>query len=99
MHKVFSQVIKALSFVHSQGNIAHRDIKPENIVFGPGEQAFLIDFGVAKILHEEDNEKYTTGDRGTKAYMSPEITLRKLKDFSAKDHKANDMWAFGVTIY
>jgi len=59
----------------------------------------LIDFGTAKLLHEKDKESNTTGNKGTLAYMSPELMVWKPRDFSPIDHKACDMWSLGATIY
>ena len=59
----------------------------------------LIDFGTAKLLHEEDEETFTTGNKGTLAYMSPELITWKPFNRNPIDHKACDMWSLGATIY
>jgi serine/threonine protein kinase len=45
--KYFSQVVSALTKVHSN-NFLHRDIKPENILINSQDRAVLIDFGAAR---------------------------------------------------
>ena len=96
---IFIQVTRALHFVHANANVAHRDIKPENIVFEPNGEVRLIDFGVAKVMRKIDEIEFTTGIKGTLPYMAPELVTKQLRDKTAIDLKASDMWALGVTIY
>jgi eukaryotic-like serine/threonine-protein kinase len=69
---VIRTVTEALGYAHSRGLI-HRDIKPENILFSGGE-AYLGDFGIARLLNTLGGETTTTTGvvRGTPMYMSPE---------------------------
>ena len=56
---VTTDVLKALAHCHSH-NIVHRDVKPDNILidFGPMRAvAVLCDFGLARVLDTEDEEK------------------------------------------
>src|SRR5215204_2620300 len=66
------QVTEALDHAHSK-SVVHRDIKPENILLS-GDQAFVMDFGIAHAVTTAGGEKLTkTGMAvGTPAYMSPE---------------------------
>jgi hypothetical protein len=66
-------VAESLDFLQDQ-NLVHRDVKPGNILFDESGNAFLADFGIAKILGGTDTGLTMTGATpGTPYYMAPEI--------------------------
>ncbi|MBI5667502.1 MAG: substrate-binding domain-containing protein [Chloroflexi bacterium] len=90
--EIFKQVAQGLSYAHSKG-IIHRDLKPSNIMLDDAGNAYLTDFGLAK-LAEGSLEITKPGTIvGTPAYMSPE-QLRG----EPLDHRT-DIYSLGVILY
>lgn len=90
-------VAKALDFMHKEGCI-HRDVKPANILFDDHNNAYLSDFGLSKILMEEetpdDNRMTAKGAVvGTPNYVAPEIVLAHEYDGRA------DQYSLATTVY
>lgn len=71
MLSLLEQVASALDYAHSR-NVIHRDIKPTNIMFSDQDVAFVVDFGIAKVLGETTEYTNTGRPIGTPAFMPPE---------------------------
>ena len=80
-----------LAYVHER-RVVHRDMKPANIITSPGQQARLIDFGLARRPQDPvltDRSEIV----GTAHYLAPEL----LDDGTFTP--SSDMFALGVTLY
>ncbi|MYS86912.1 serine/threonine-protein kinase [Embleya scabrispora] len=67
------RLASALEHVHAAG-IVHRDVKPSNVLIGPGDAAYLADFGVSRLVDEPTRS--TPGTIvGTIPYLAPEQIL------------------------
>lgn len=87
------QVAEAIGFAHSRG-IIHRDIKPANILLDEFGDAWVTDFGLARV--ESDISLTMTGDLiGTLRYMSPEQVESGDR---VVDHRS-DIYSLGATLY
>jgi serine/threonine-protein kinase len=69
------QLCDVLDAAHKQG-VIHRDLKPENIMVTPGRKGRpivkILDFGIAKLLTEDNRLTQTGMVYGTPEFMSPE---------------------------
>ena len=93
--RLMEKTALALHAAHEAG-IVHRDVKPANIMVTRDGEPVLLDFGVARLESDDEQNLTQQGDRvGTPAYMSPE---QLLGDPSAVDRRC-DVWALGVTLY
>src|SRR5947208_228780 len=96
------QVTDALAFAHSK-NIIHRDIKAGNIMVSTTGQVKILDFGLAKLLEDEQAAESKGQDRsqitelgipyGTATYAAPEQAKGE-----RADHRS-DIFSTGVLIY
>jgi tRNA A-37 threonylcarbamoyl transferase component Bud32 len=89
------QVCEALAAAHDAG-VIHRDLKPENIFLTrtpAGEQAKILDFGVAKVTTEDARLTATGMVVGTPYYIAPEQAAGRDVD------GRSDIYAVGVILY
>ena len=70
--ELFRKISAAVAFAH-QNLVVHRDLKPSNILVAADGTPKLLDFGIAKILSEtEENQTSTVTQIFTPDYASPE---------------------------
>jgi hypothetical protein len=81
----------ALAHAHRAG-VVHRDVKPENILVGAGEEAKLVDFGIARIAGERTLTA-TGAVVGTLAYMAPE------QADGLRPGPSADVYSLALTLY
>ncbi|MCI0520127.1 MAG: serine/threonine protein kinase [Chloroflexi bacterium] len=91
--QILSRLAPALDAAHARG-VIHRDIKPGNILFDQYGNAFLSDFGVARLTQEASLNLTGDGIVGTPAYMSPE----QVQGDKAVDGRS-DIYALGVVAF
>ena len=91
--KIFAQIALALDYAHSRG-VIHRDIKPSNMLLDNAGNAYLADFGLAKLMEVSLGWTETGTLVGTPIYASPE----QLLDSEALDHRS-DFYSLGIVLY
>ncbi len=83
----------ALMYLHTRKPpILHRDLKPGNVKITSDGHIFLVDFGLAKVLH--GSQATTTGARAmTPGYSPPE------QYGTARTDPRTDIYSLGATLY
>jgi len=90
---LFTPIAQALDYAHSKG-VIHRDIKPANIMITPTGVPLVMDFSVARELHETFTRTTgRSGSSGTLPYMSPQQLQGETP------HPSQDIYSLAATIY
>ncbi len=92
--ELFRKVCDAVHYAHTN-LIVHRDLKPSNIIVTESGELKLLDFGIAKLLDDDQEQLATrTGLQiHTPAYASPEQLLGDTIT------TASDVYALGILFY
>ncbi|WP_372370872.1 protein kinase [Candidatus Uabimicrobium sp. HlEnr_7] len=85
-------ISQAIHYAHNEG-IVHRDLKPANVMITKNREVKVMDFGLAKMVHSNDELSRTGDSMGTPAYMSPEQADGEKVD------ARTDVYALGTILY
>lgn len=93
--KLFQKVCDAVIYAH-QNLVVHRDLKPENILVTAEGEVKLLDFGIAKLLVDDEHSEDLTQFGSpllTPEYAAPEQFLNGTITTSV------DVYSLGVILY
>ena len=103
----FTTVCLAVEYAHGKG-VVHRDIKPANIMLGDYGEVYLLDWGLAKIVGDAEDDVVVDGAPadadgatghgavlGTPGWMAPE----QIDPSIAPVGPAADVYALGAVLF
>lgn len=91
--RIGREIASGLAIIHQPGLI-HRDVKPANIwLEGPGARVKILDFGLARSIHDKVRLTQAGFILGTPAFMSPEQARGDTVD------ARSDLFSLGSTLY
>ena len=102
---IFLKICDAIAYAHSQEMI-HLDLKPENIQADPFGEVLVCDWGLGKIISDDDEETLITPTdlldnmtlvgqiKGSPGYMAPE----QIQSGARKDHRT-DIFSLGCILH
>ncbi|KAM7269123.1 hypothetical protein ACFE04_024620 [Oxalis oulophora] len=93
VHKIALDVASGLFYLHDQCSpkVLHRDVKPSNILLDGDSNAYLSDFGLARLLGTSQTHA-TTGVAGTFGYVAPEYAM------TCRVSEKADVYSYGVVL-
>uniref|UniRef100_A0A0A9D0X4 non-specific serine/threonine protein kinase n=1 Tax=Arundo donax TaxID=35708 RepID=A0A0A9D0X4_ARUDO len=93
LHKIALDVARALAYMHDEcvPRILHRDVKPNNILLDNECNAYLSDFGLARLLRNSETHA-TTDVAGTFGYVAPEYAM------TCRVSDKADVYSYGVVL-
>jgi tetratricopeptide (TPR) repeat protein len=90
--RLFQKLCDAVEFAH-QHLVVHRDLKPANVLVTPDGEPKLLDFGIAKLVDQDDDATWTAERALTLDYTSPEQVR------GGPITTAADIYALGILLY
>ncbi len=108
--RIVPRICEALQYAHDEG-VLHRDIKPENILLDSRGRVKLVDFGIAKLMHEPGPSSAEATCPFSAAAGAPGLTAagsalgtpaymapEQRASADSVDHRA-DIYSLGVVFY
>lgn len=94
--RLFTEVCAAVEYAH-RNLVVHRDLKPSNILVDSQGRVKLLDFGIAKLLSDDETlDETRTAAEGrlmTPGYGAPELVL------GGQITTATDVYSLGIILY
>ncbi len=91
-----AQILDTLDYLHHrQHPVVHRDIKPANIKLTPEGRIKLVDFGLVKLMGDDERTLTVMQGRGSALYTP----LEQYGGDGGETDARSDLYSFGATLY
>jgi WD40 repeat protein len=92
---MMAKIARTVMFAHERG-VLHRDLKPSNILVDEKNEPQVTDFGLAKLVHEENSGlTLSAAILGSPSYMAPEQADGRHRDVTT----VTDVYGLGAVLY
>jgi serine/threonine-protein kinase len=91
-----AQILDTLDYLHHRyPPVVHRDIKPANIKLTPEGRIKLVDFGLVKLMGDDERTLTVMQGRGSALYTP----LEQYGGDGGQTDARSDLYSFGATLY
>ncbi len=95
--RMVKEILTGLDFLHSRG-ILHRDLKPSNVLVDVAGNMRLADFGISRVLNEDETTVQTDAN-GTRGWMPVEVIEAICKRQKCRFKKKSDIQVAGMIAF
>ena len=95
--RMVKEILTGLEFLHSQG-ILHRDLKPSNVLVDVAGHMRLADFGISRVLNEDETTAQTDA-KGTRDWMPAEVIEAINTGQKCRFKKKSDIQVAGMIAF
>ena len=95
--RMIKEILSGIEFLHSR-KILHRDLKPSNVLVDLEGHMRLADFGISRVLNEEETTVLTHA-KGTRDWMPTEVIEAINKEEMGRFKKKSDVQVAGMIAF
>ena len=95
--RMIKEILCGLKFLHDQG-ILHRDLKPSNVLVDVDGHMRLADFGISRVLNE-DETTVDTEAKGTRGWTAAEVIVAESRGTTVRYKRKSDVQASGMIAF